>query len=300
MDYEEIILPSIDQYPLSVRFYHASSPKAVIKIIHGMEEHQGRYEAFASFLAEHGYEVVTADLRGHGKNAPLLSHIADKRGHKLLAEDEKVILAEIKKRYPELPIMLFGHSMGSIIARRMLQLISKEYTKVVLSGYPNPTAGGRIGWALARNKSIVYGAKKHSKMLTNLVLGPFVKAVKDKETDCDWLSYNKDNVKKYLEDPLCGVEFTIGSYSTLFHLVDATSRPWRYHHVNKELPIYLISGMDDPCTGGKGGRKASLRTLKVAGFKNIKVDTLEEMRHEILNETENEKVYNLILNFLDN
>ena len=190
--------------------------------------------------------------------------------------------------------------MGTIIARRVLQLISKEYSKVVLSGYPNPNAGGRVGMSLARNEAIVRGGDKYSKLLTNLVLGPFEKAVKGGDSKLDWLSYNKENVIKYENDPLCGVEFTIGSYNALFHLLDSMSRPWRYRNVNKELPIYLISGEDDPCTGGKGGRKASLQTLKVAGFKNIKVDTIEHMRHEILNEIDKEKVYKMILDFLNN
>ena len=299
MNYEEVVLPSGDSYSLSLRVYEPENPKAVVKMIHGMQEHQGRYEKFATFLKEHGYAVVTSDMRGHGPNAPKLSHIANRNGHKLLLEDEKAILGFIKERFNGLPIILFGHSMGTIIARRVLQKMSGEYSKVVLSGYPNPTAGGRIGWALARNERGVRHGDGYSKVLTNLVLGPFTKSIKDRETDLDWLSYNKENITNYINDPLCGKEFTIGSYNALFHLVDSTSRPWLYRKVKKDLPIYLISGADDPCTGGAGGRKASLRTLHVAGFKNVKVDTLEHMRHEILNETDYEKVYNLILEFMD-
>ena len=83
--------------------------KGIIQVIHGMEEYQDRYESFAEYLREAGYTVVTADLRGHGKNAPVLSHIADKEGHLRLLEDEEVILDEIHGRWPGMPVILFGH-----------------------------------------------------------------------------------------------------------------------------------------------------------------------------------------------
>ena len=297
MGFEEIIIPGKDNYSLAVRVYEALNPKAIIKFIHGMEEHQGRYEGFASFLQENGYTVVTADLRGHGPNAPLLSHIADKGGHKLLIEDELVIKDYIKNRWPNVPLMLFGHSMGTIIARTLLQTESKEYVKVALSGYPVPMPVGTLGGIMTATIGLFKTKKGHSKMLTNMAIGGFSKAIKDAKTPLDWLSYNEENVNKYIESPLCGVEFTIGSYDTLFKLVGSINKPSLYKNVNEELPLFLISGEDDPCTGGEKGRQKSLDRLTKAGFKNIKVSTIKGMRHEILNEDEKQKVYQEILDF---
>ena len=299
MKYEEKIISSVDGYPLNVRFYDVDSPKGVVQIIHGMQEHQGRYEDFAYFLQSNGYAVVTSDMRGHGPNAPKLSHIADKDGHKLIIEDEKVIFREIKERYQCIPVILLGHSMGTIIARNLLMNESNEYIKVVLSGYPNPNPAGKVGITLSNMIGKSKGRDKYSKMLTNLVLGPFSKSIKDKTSDLDWLSYNKENVKRYEEDPLCGKEFTIGSYNALFHLVAGMSSPKGYKDVNNNLPIYLISGEDDPCTGGEKGRNASIKVLTKAGFTNLKVDTLKHMRHEILNEDDKYTVYRMILEFID-
>ncbi len=299
MGYEEIIIPSRDLYSLSVRIYEVDNPKAVVKCIHGMEEHQGRYQPFAEFLNKHGYTVVTADLRGHGKNAPKLSHIAKHNGHKLLIEDEKVIKEYIQKRYPNVPLILFGHSMGTIISRVLLQSDSKDFSKVVLSGYPNPMPVGAIGGCLSGLIGLFKGRDKYSKMLTNMVLGPFNKNIPNPQTPLDWLSYNEENVKAYDADPLCGEEFTIGSYNALFHLVGEINSSSRYKNVNKELPFLLISGADDPCTSGEKGRKDSLDRLTRAGFKNIEVETIPNMRHEILNEIGKEKVYDDILKFLD-
>lgn len=299
MNFEEIIIPARDLYSLSVRIFESKQARAVIKMTHGMEEHQGRYEEFASFLQENGYTVVTADMRGHGKNAPKLSHIANKNGHKLLMEDEEVILNYIKERFPNLPIIYFGHSMGTIIVRKFLQEHSQEYHKVVLSGYPNPQAVGGVGAALSAIIRVFKGGDGYSKMLTGMVIGPFSKAVKDAETPLDWLSYNKENVKNYDKDPLSGEEFTIGSYNALFHLVGDINKAGLYKNVKQELPIYMISGEDDPCTGGEKGRNDSLKVLQKAGFKNIEVKTLPNMRHEILNELDKKEVYNLILEFIE-
>lgn len=298
MGFEEIIIPARDGYSLAVRVYEAKKPKAVVKFIHGMEEHQGRYEEFATLLQSNGFTVVTADMRGHGKNAPKLSHIADKNGHKILIEDELVMKEYIKNRWPGVPLMLFAHSMGTIIARKLLQTESKEYVKVCLSGYPNPMPVGAIGGGLSAFIGLFKGRKGYSKLLTNMALGGFSKAIENAKTPLDWLSYNEDNVKRYIADPLCGEEFTIGSYNALFHLVGDINKSSLYKNVNEELPFLLISGKDDPCTAGEKGRQASLDRLTKAGFKNIKVSTIEGMRHEILNETEKEKVAKEILDFL--
>ena len=299
MNYKEQTLTTKDNYTLSIRIYKAQKPKAVIKIIHGMEEHQARYEDFATFLQNNGYTVVTADLRGHGKNAPKLSHIADKNGHELLLSDELEINAYIKEKYPKLPLMLFSHSMGTLVARKVLEENSSTYAKVVLCGYPNPTAAADAGVALSALLRSFKGAEGHSQTLTKLVLGPFVKAIKDSKSPLDWLSYNEDNLNTYMHDPLCGAEFTIGSYNALFHLVSEIGDERNYENVNKNLPLLLISGADDPVTGGEKGREKSLNVLQKVGFTNIEVKTLDHMRHEILNETNKQEAYDSILQFFN-
>ncbi len=122
-----LTLQSTDNYTLHLKIFDHPTPKAVVKIIHGMTERKERFEDFAEFLSKNGYNVVIADMRGHGQYAPILSHIADKDGAKLLIEDEIVIRNWIKSEYPNLPIILFGHSMGSIIARKILQNDSGLY-----------------------------------------------------------------------------------------------------------------------------------------------------------------------------
>ena len=299
MKFEDLKIQAQDGYELSVRLFDHKDPKAVLMFIHGMEEHKERYDDFASFLNKNGYAVLTADMRGHGSDAPLLSHIADKNGHKLLIEDEVAKINFLKEKYPGKDLYLFGHSMGTIIARTLLQTHSKEFKKTALSGYPNPQGIAGIAVGLSALIGLFKGKKGHSKMLDGLVIGSFNKGIENPKTNLDWLSYNEENVQRYIDDPLSGVEFTIASYNTLFHLVGAINKPKLYKDVNEEMPIYLISGDADPCTGGEKGRRDSLDRLQKAGFKNIEVLTLEHMRHEILNEKNNELVYNSLLEFFN-
>ncbi len=297
--YEELTVRSRDGYALSARVYGCENPKAVVLFIHGMEEHQDRYTPFAAFLQENGYAVVTADLRGHGKNAPKPGHIADRNGAALLIDDEKALLGMIWERFPRTQIYLHGRSMGSIIARKLMQTHSGAFEKVILEGYPNPQAAAKVALALAGCLAAVKGPAGRSALIDKMVLGGFSATVKDAETPGDWLSVSRENVEKYMADPLCGVPFTLGSYEALFRLLDEIGSPAKYRDVHADMPVLLIAGEDDPCTGGEKGRADSLDRLKRAGFRNIRVENLPGMRHEILNEADRDSAYRKILGFLD-
>lgn len=294
---KDILITAVDGYQLSCSVFEAQSPKAVVQIIHGMEEHKERYEMFAEFLAARGLTVITSDLRGHGKSAPILSHISDKRGDKLLIEDQKTIRKYIEEKYPKLPVYLFGHSMGTIISRVLIQSEGDKYEKVALSGYVNPNPVAGIAVALTLIINCFKGPKGHSKLLTTLSTGSFNKTIENPRTELDWLSYNEENVDRYIASPLCGVEFTVGSYYALMKLLSRMGKAKAYKHAKEATAVLLIAGKDDPCTGFEKGREDSKALLEKAGYKAIEVVTLENMRHEILNEKENKKVYEEIANF---
>lgn len=295
---EEKIIPSKDGYLLCVHFFDVKNPKGVIKIVHGMEEHQERYEYVAKFFNDEGYSVVTADMRGHGHTAPLLGFFKNKDGYKELINDEIVILDLIKEKYNTDNIILLGHSMGTIISRVLLQTESKRFSKVVLSGYPNYNSAAPLAKFLCNFFIIFKGAEGKVKFMEDLTTGQFNKAVKDPKTPCDWLSYNEENVKTYLKDELSGQPFTLSALKDLFNLMCLMNKVSLYKDIKANLPLLLISGKDDPCTGGEEGRIASNKTLIEAGFKT-KVITMEKMRHEIFNETEKDKVLNHVLEFIE-
>lgn len=295
---EKVFLEASEGYKLSLSVFKIEKAKAVLQMVHGMQEHKERYYPFIEYLNKNGYSVVISDMRGHGEDAPNLGHIADKKGEKILIDDQKRIYDYIKENFKDLPVYLFGHSMGSIISRVVLQERSKDYEKVILSGYvaPNPASPVAV---LLGNIVKCFGAKKYSKLLANLALGPYSKAVKDRKTDLDWLSTNEENVQNYIADPLCGFPFTNGSFSALFHLLNKMGKASKYVNVNKELPFLLAGGEDDPCTAGEKGRANSKKVLEKAGFSKFEVATFKGMRHEILNEKDKDSVYKTMLDFLN-
>jgi len=295
----EFILKAKDGYELSLHIFDAENPKAVVQIAHGMEEHQDRYRNFAEYLAENGYSVVTADMRGHGKNAPDLGYFAKKKGYELLLADQKQICDYIHENFEGLKVYLFAHSMGTIISRVVLEDYSKNYDKVVLSGYPAYQKGSGAGVFLTSVLRAFRGAKYKSKFIQKLAVGSFNNKIKSPETEVDWVSSNPETVNKYMDDPLCGFGFTVSAFNDLFHLVILMNKPKKYKDVNSSLPFFMISGEDDPCTMGEKGTKSSIDVLKKAGFQNITTKNYPGLRHEILNSKDRESVYADILDFLD-
>ena len=166
-----------------------------------MEEHQGRYEKFIKVLNENGFSVVSSDMRGHGKSCKDLGYFKEKEGYLELIEDQKFITNFIKKYFPNLDIDLFAHSMGSIIARVLLQENSKAYKKVVLSGYPNYQKAAYTGILFTNLMTAIHGPKYKSKFILDVSKDTFNHLIKKPKTKYDWICYNEASVKSYIEDP---------------------------------------------------------------------------------------------------
>lgn len=293
------ILKASDGYELSLAIYEIKNPKGIFLIMHGMEEHKERFDWTANELNKNGYNVVVSDMRGHGHNAPLQGYFADKKGYQRLINDYIEITSYIKERYNDLPMYILAHSMGSITARALLMTNSFDYKKVVLTGYPNYNGLTPIAIFLTNIILLFKGPKAHSKLLDNLSTGSFNKKIENPKTNLDWLSYNEDNVKKYIEDPLSGIPFTVSGYKDLFMLMKLMHKKASYKGINTCLPIYCLSGKDDPCTGGEKGRNSSIDKLRGQGFSMVQVKTYDKMRHEILNEKQNNLVIEDIIKFIE-
>jgi len=294
---ENIILPSRDGYNLDVHCFETKNAKAVVQIIHGMEEHQERYEHLVKFLVDNGYNVVSSNMRGHGENAPLLGHFKDKNGYAELISDQVIITNWIKKKYNNLDVYIFAHSMGTIITRVLLQGYSKAYKKVILSGYPNYQSGAKLGIFITNLLEVFHSPTYKSKFVNNLAIGSFNKKIKNPKTNVDWVCTNEKTISDYMSDPLCGFGFTVAAFRDLFTLVTKMNKVKDYKDINSEIKLLLLRGTDDPCTGGTKGATHSIKTLNKAGFSNIEQINYNNMRHEIINETDYLKVFNDILNF---
>lgn len=295
---KNITLIAKDGYELSIKVYEVKNPIAYVQVIHGMQEYQDRYEYLATQLNKHNITVITSDIRGHGPTAPILGYFAERDGYKQVLNDQKVITEYILNKYNTNKVIILGHSMGSMIARNLLQTESKNYQAIILSGYPNYNPAAPLAILIAKTIRNIKGGMYYSKLLTNLSVGSFNKSIKDPKTPLDWLSYNEENVAKYMENPYCGHEFLTSAFVDLFTFMNEMNKVKNYTDV-KNIPILLLRGEDDPCVGGNKGSFSSIKTLAKAGFKNLTELKYEKMRHEILNENAKDKVINDIINFIE-
>lgn len=295
---ESAIIKAGDGYQLCLHIFETENPRGYVQVIHGMEEHQERYELLAARLNDAGYTVISSNMRGHGENAPVLGYFGEERGCRHLLEDQIRITAYIRKRFQTEKVIIFAHSMGTIITRNLLQTQSGNYSKVVLTGYPcnNPAAG--LGIFLTEVIKKCRGGSYYSECIQKLAVGAFNNRIPNHKTDLDWLSVNEDNVRAFRDDPYCGHGFRISAFNDLFRLVRNMARVENYRRVNRSLLILALRGEADPCTGGEKGSRESLAVLRQAGFTHIRAVSYQNMRHEILNEKDNEKVYTDIVDFL--
>ena len=275
--------------------------KAALFVVHGMEEHHLRYNEFAEYLKDRGIGVVTYDLPGHGKSGSLEDRgwFGDKDGWKNLVESAAKIARLTRSEFPQVPLFAFGHSMGTMVLRTFLQRYDALIDGLILSGAPNYVSAASAGKAIASTICRIKGNKGKSRLLDQMATGGFSKAVKDAATPVDWLSYNEENVKRYIEDPDCGFPFTARGYYDLFDGMNQMHDVSAFRCLNPTLPIWLFAGEDDPCIGGEKGFADSVETLRRAGYTDITSTLYAGMRHETLNETDHETIFKDVYSWIE-
>jgi alpha-beta hydrolase superfamily lysophospholipase len=296
-------LEASDGHKIYYELYEAENPKAHVHLIHGMAEHIGRYGEFARFLAVNGYTVSGHDQRGHGRTAEqsgTFGFFGDEKGFERVVADVQEVIRAVQGQVGELPLVLFGHSMGSFVARRYMQLHSRDLSRVVLSGTGgNPGAAGKIGLLFATSAAKRKGKTEASPVLGKLTFGSFNKAFKKEQSPFAWLSSDPVEVAKYERDPLCGFESTNQFYVDLFSGIALVHKPAEVDQIRKDLPVLLISGAKDPVGGNGKGIFSSAEQYAKAGMTDVMVFLAEDGRHELLNERDKFKHYETILEWLN-
>ena len=278
-------------------------PKAVVQIIHGMAEHRARYDEFARHLAGAGYAVYAEDHRGHGETAGTLTqagHMADSGGWDLVMNDLRVLTAIAQENHPNLPLFLFGHSMGSILARDYMAQHGNTLAGVVLSGANgNPGAMLRVGLFLSRRQVSRKGARYPSSSLNGLTFGSFNRPFRPAATEFDWLSRDAEEVAAYVADPYCGFVCSAAFFHDLFTGTQRIYRPDQPRKVPAELPLFFISGEKDPVGSFGKGVKRSADKYHSSGVRDVAVRLYPEARHELLHELNRSAVYADVVSWLD-
>lgn len=278
-------------------------PKAVVQIAHGMAEHIKRYESFATFLNTRGIIVIGHDHRGHGQTGEkngAYGFFAETNGFERVVDDMKEVYDYIKNQYPELPVFLMGHSMGSFLVRRFLQRFQVGLSGVILSGTGgNPGFILKIAKKLAKSQVKKWGNRAESPFLQRLTTGGNNKKFKNATTEYEWLTRDREHVTAYINDPYCGKVGTTGFFLDLYHGLDMIHQDEQMKKMEKDVPIFLFSGDMDPVGSYTKGVVSMIKQLRQHGIQHIDYKFYENGRHEMLNEVNRQEVFQDIYQWIE-
>lgn len=278
-------------------------PKAVVHINHGMCEHSLRYQRFAEFLAKNKYNVIAHDHRGHGlttaNDAPLGTY-AKSNGWAKVITDVDAVNDEIRKQHPDLPIIYFGHSMGSIIG---LNYCIHHSEKISACALWNAGADGGLLLTvydfLLKIERMFKGSDVPSQIAKKLTFEDWNKKFTPNRTQYDWLTRDEVQVDKYVDDPLCGFDASNGLWRDLLGGIKTGAKNSELSKIRNDLSIHLLAGGKDPCSNqGKAIEHLHAR-LQKSGVKDTTLVIHEENRHEALNELNRDEVMQGFVDWLD-
>ncbi len=278
------------------------TPVGIVQICHGMAEHIVRYDDFAKFLASKGYVVAGNDYLGHGKsisNDEELGVFGENGGWELIVGDVRKLQERLIERYPRLPVFIFGHSMGSFVARTYIIRYHDGPTGVILSG-TGQQAQMMVSAGLTLAKSHVRrnGHAVKSDFINKIAFGSYNNKIKNNKTDWDWLSTDEQVVQNYIDDPYCGFVPTGGFFRDMFSGIKFISGKRNIERVNKDMPVFLIAGTADPVGDyGKGVMKAYQAYLD-AGLSDVSLKLYSGARHELVNDFCKDDVYKDVLDWI--
>ena len=275
----------------------------MIQIEHGIAEHINRYDDFACFLAENGFVVVGDDHLGHGQtitDPADLGFFADSDGWNYVVKDMDKLRDLMHREYPDLPYIFFGHSMGSFLTRTYLIEHPDKYDAAIISGTGQQGKALVFAGYTAANLMVrKLGARGDGQKLNDMAFGSYCKKIPNPRTPFDWLSRDAANVDKYIEDPLCGFVAKVSLYRDMMSGIRFIGNQKNVDKMNKEAPIYFMSGEEDPVGDYGAGVEKAYKSFCDAGIKDVMIRLYPGGRHEMLNEINRQDVYRDILKWLN-
>lgn len=278
------------------------APKAVFQIVHGIGEHVLRYDEFAKYLTTRGFAVVAEDHMGHGTSSAPDNVRGYFNGGWFAAIDDTMKLMELaKERFVSIPYILFGHSMGSFMAR------------TILAKYPDSGIAGCIicgtGWqseallaaGIPISKLICKfkGEDKPSKLLHSMAFGGYNDRVEHRRTPSDWLSRDDKLVDAYEADPLCGFVPAAGLMRDMMIGIRYIQQKDTLALMNKTTPCFFVAGGDDPVGAYGHAVRQTVDAFTAAGMEQVQTKIYPLCRHEILNEINRQEVYEELADWVD-
>lgn len=284
---EEIYYPSADgEHTVHAVLWRPHGEiVAILQIIHGMEEYAARYSAFAEQASMRGILVCAEDHLGHGGTAKGDFGHFPKDGDEIVLKDIAELTSRARAIAPGVPCFVMGHSMGSFFCREYIARRGSQFAGAIImgTGYQG-SATLFFARLITRIVARIKGWDHKSKLIKLLAFGSYNRKFRPARTGYEWLSVDKKNVKNYVADKNCGFGFTCGGYMGLFNIIKKACSKGAFYSVNRNLPILIVSGEDDPVGGyGKGVQKTYDKYIE-AGVKDVKLKLYTGARHEILND----------------
>lgn len=289
MAFDATPLPSPTGAMLNLRHQPAEgAPKAIVLVCHGLAEHSARYRRFAALLAARGYHVYAHDHRGHGGTvAPgaELGRFARKEGARLVVDDVVAVRDFAARQHPDLPVILFGHSMGGMIATATAEAHPVLFDGLaVWNAHLNPGLAGRAGMLLIKSERFFKGSDVPSRFGPKFTFEAWAKSVGGARTSFDWLSRDEREVEAYVNDPLCGFAASVSMWLDVLILASDSGRKEALSRLPKALPVNIVGGGHDPATDRGRAMTWLAKRLKSLGMTRVELTIYDEMRHETLNE----------------
>ncbi|WP_131104367.1 alpha/beta hydrolase [Ornithinimicrobium sufpigmenti] len=308
MDASTTTLTTSDDTVLHVHRWEpqgARSTRGLVVVAHGMVEHAARYAHLGEQLANAGYAVSAADHRGHGRTALAgggprgLAHLGDAHGFAAAVDDLLVVVEDAQARHPGVPLVLLGHSMGSLLARAFAARYGDRLSALVLSGTAgDPGLAGLLGERLARLECRLRGPRVRSRLLQALVLGPYNRPFRPARTSFDWLSRDEGQVDAYVADELSGGHATAGFYRDLLTGTRWVSEPSTVARMPRDLPVLIVSGEVDPVGGAQAVEEVA-GLFRTAGLTRVDTKVWPGARHEVFNEVNRDEVEDHLVGWID-
>lgn len=264
------------------------SVRAVLQICHGVAEHIARYDAFARYLNGLGIAVVGHDHLGHGLSLPeggTPVYFGEGNTWNTVVDDIYVLHQRIRLWYPDVPLCIMGHSMGSFLTRTYLIRYPGTVKAAVIMGtgwQPKAVIAG--GMAVAKAVGAVVGENGTSDLVTNLAFGAYNKLFAPNRTSCDWLSADEDNVDAYMADPLCGADATVGLFRQMLSGIRFNQKLSNLRQMDPRIPVLFVAGEKDPVGDCGNGVRRTYQEFRRAGVQDCTLKLYPGLRHEIRNE----------------
>jgi alpha-beta hydrolase superfamily lysophospholipase len=301
--FERLTIPARDGFQLAgVHWRPAGAVRAVLQLCHGMSEYAARYAAFAEAANAAGIAVVGHDHRGHGHSvdgSTPLGHYADHDGWNKVIGDVDTVNEKIRELYPDKPIILFGHSMGSFIARGYVLRHNRRVNGSIVSatGF-RMGLGNRALQVVAEVEALRQGPRTPSALMAKLVFGSFNLQFRPNRTGFDWLSRDPVEVDKYIADPLCGFDCSGRLWADLLGAVYAIEQqeaePFR---LRAAPPVFIFAGSRDPVSMNGLGTWQLARRYRQAGHHDVTTKRYRDGRHEMVNETNRAEVWRDVIDW---